>query len=164
MNPSPDRIAHLEPNEIFVFGSNLAGRHGRGAAKLATTRFGAWPGQGTGLSGQSYAIATKDRKLRVLPLVRIARQVMRFLVFAEGHPHLTFLVTQIGCGLAGYKPRDIAPMFLVVPPNVRLPQSFLEVLRTRSTSPSSDKPASEPIVCARKKVPRGSTARTKGKR
>lgn len=164
MTPSPERIAHLGPNEIFVFGSNLAGRHGRGAAKLAAMRFGARPKQGSGPSGQSYALATKDHKLRTLPLWRIAIQVGKFLFFAHQNPAFTFLVTQVGCGLAGYKPKQIAPLFEGAGPNVRLPQSFVEVLRTRSTPPSSDTPASEPIVCGRKKVPRGSIARTMGKR
>jgi hypothetical protein len=129
MNPSPEKIEHLEPNEVFVFGSNLAGRHGRGAAKIAQARFGARPGHGLGLSGQSYGIATKGRSLRVLSLERIRGQVYKFIRFAVAHPELTFLVTPIGCGLAGYKPKDIAPMFMdcILPDNIRLPKSFLAV-------------------------------------
>src|SRR3954466_12977921 len=97
-------IQELGPGEVFVFGSNLAGKHGAGAAALAKQRFGAVEGQGTGLMGQSFAIATKDEKLNVMPIWKIDAQVKRFLKFAEEHSELTFLVTALGCGLAGYKP------------------------------------------------------------
>jgi hypothetical protein len=121
-------ITKLEPNEVFVFGSNLAGRHGKGAALMALRKFGARKGQGTGIMGQSYGIATKDRQLGVLPLDQIAVQVFRFLRYAEAHPDQRFLVTQIGCGLAGYKPSQIAPFFRLSPPNVVLPEAFKKVL------------------------------------
>lgn len=127
MRTVPEDITSLEPNEVFVFGSNEAGRHGRGAAKQAV-KFGAVYGQGDGLMGQSYGISTKGHKLEVLSLARIEVKVARFLRFAEAHAELTFLVTPIGCGLAGYKPKEIAPMFKGTPPNVVLPQSFQTIL------------------------------------
>lgn len=125
-----EHITRLQPNEIFVFGSNYAGRHGKGAALTALRKFGARAGQGTGLMGQSYGIATKGWRLDVLPLHSIGVQVARFLRVAAANPELRFLVTEIGCGLAGYKPRDIAPFFRGAPPNVILPASFVRVLET----------------------------------
>jgi hypothetical protein len=113
---------------IFVFGSNLAGRHGKGAALYARRHHGAIYGQGIGLQGDSYAIPTRDERLRSLPLDQIAEQVERFRTFAGEHPGLTFEVTAIGCGLAGYTPREIAPMFLGSPDNCHLPDEFLAVL------------------------------------
>jgi hypothetical protein len=127
MRTTPERITFLAPNEIFVFGSNYAGRHGKGAAKDAI-RFGARWGQGDGLSGQTYGIPTKGYKLEILPLHYIRIAVERFLRRAAASPEFTFLVTPIGCGLAGYSPKDIAPMFKDSPPNVVLPESFLRVL------------------------------------
>ena len=123
-----NRITSLAENEIFVFGSNLAGRHGKGAALDAVRKFGAVNGQGTGLMGRSYGIATKDRNLRVLPLYSIRNQVAKLYRFAGRHPHLRFIVTPIGCGLAGYKPSDIAPLFHLFsrPTNVILPKEFGE--------------------------------------
>jgi len=115
---------------IFVFGSNLAGRHGKGAALHARQNCGAIYGQGEGLQGQSYAIPTKDAQLRTLPLDTISRHVAAFLEFALTRPDLTFQVTAIGCGLAGYKPKDIAWMFDLPPPrNVILPDEFKAVLK-----------------------------------
>ena len=111
---------------IFVFGSNLAGRHGKGAALYARTHHGALYGQGEGLQGHSYAIPTKDHKLRPLPLPEIERHVRTFLAFAEAHPELEFQVTAIGCGLAGYKPEQIAPMFKLYTSNVHPPSEFCE--------------------------------------
>lgn len=124
MRTPPERITKLEPNEIFVFGSNLAGRHGAGAARDAL-KFGAIPGRGMSLQGRTYAIPTKGWSLEVLPLDAIAEWVRLFLVDAKERHWQTFLVTPIGCGLAGYKPEDIAPMFKGSPPNVILPKSFL---------------------------------------
>lgn len=96
---------------IFVFGSNLAGRHGKGAALYALRNHGATLWQGEGIQGNSYAIPTKDRKLAPLPLPEIATHVQRFLDFAAEHPELQFHVTRVGCGLAGYTDEQIAPMF-----------------------------------------------------
>jgi len=123
---TPDRVLTLLDNEVFVFGSNLAGRHGRGAALDALHKFGAAPGKGTGLHGRSYAIPTKDRTLGVLPLLSISVSVQRFIEFACAHPELRFIVTQIGCGLAGYSPKQIAPFFNGSPGNVILPECFTD--------------------------------------
>lgn len=109
---------------IFVFGSNLAGRHGAGAARHAHQHHGAIYGQGTGLQGRSYAIPTKDAHLGILPLVNIHASVIKFLTYATEHPELKFFVTRIGCGLAGYKDSDIAPMFKDAPPNCTLPDGW----------------------------------------
>ena len=113
---------------IFVFGSNLAGRHGKGAALTARQRYGAIRGRGEGLQGRSYAIPTKDHRLNSLPLSEIRKHVIRFLIFAYDHPELEFQITPIGCGLAGYKPAQIAPFFQDAPDNCVLPCSFLQVL------------------------------------
>lgn len=121
--------------DIFVFGSNLAGRHGKGAALHARKYCGAVYGQGEGLQGSSYAIPTKDANLQTLPLDTIAVHVAVFLEFAFAHPELHFQVTPIGCGLAGYKPRDIAWMFdLPAPKNVTLPTEFLDILNEGETT------------------------------
>lgn len=126
MKTTPDNITTLAPNQIFVFGSNLAGRHGRGAAQTALREFGARQGQGTGFMGQSYGIATKGYRMEVLSLPEISVQIEQLMRFAVTHPDLEFLVTKIGCGLAGYTVRDIRTCFmgLEVPPNVALPAEF----------------------------------------
>ncbi len=111
-----------------MFGSNLAGRHGKGSALLAKRVFGAIQGIGVGRQGQSYAIPTKDENLNVLPLSAIKVYVKEFLQYAGSHPELKFIVVAIGCGLAGYTPKDIAPMFSGIPLNVKLPREFEEVL------------------------------------
>jgi hypothetical protein len=113
---------------IFVFGSNLAGVHGAGSAKRAFLNHGAVWGRGVGLNGDSYAIPTKDEQLRTLPLHRIGRYVGLFLELARARPNWTFCVVAIGCGLAGYKPYQIAPMFKGAPGNVCLPLEFYELL------------------------------------
>jgi len=128
MNISPDNITKLNDNEIFVFGSNEAGIHGAGAAKLAREKFGAIGGEGFGLQGKSYAIPTKDYDIITLNLNRIALYVKAFLVEAYRHSDLNFLVTEIGCGLAGYKPEDIAPLFKGASENVFLPKKFVDIL------------------------------------
>ena len=112
------------PIIIFVFGSNLAGRHGRGAALEASLRHGAITGQGEGRQGDSYAIPTKDARLKTLPLPVIKQSVDRFLVYAAAHPELVFRVTRIGCGLAGYTDPQIAPMFKNAPLNCQLPDGW----------------------------------------
>lgn len=106
---------------IFVFGSNLAGRHGKGAALYAIKHKGAEYGIGVGIQGNSYAIPTKDRNLKALPLDKIKNHVDVFIQYAEKHPDITFEVTKIGCGLAGYKESDIRPMFRGAPRNCLLP-------------------------------------------
>lgn len=120
--------------DIFVFGSNLAGRHGKGAALYARQKKGAKYGQGVGLQGMSYAIPTKDETLAVLPLPKIKEYIDDFLFFAKHHSCFNFQVTAIGCGLAGYSPEQIAPMFKGAPDNCELPEEFIKVLEKGSTS------------------------------
>ena len=119
---SASRIGALEPGEIFVFGSNASGHHGAGAAAQAQRDFGAVWGEGHGLHGQSYAIDTMSG------LGVLEREIGTFVEFAETRPDLTFLVTEIGCGIAGYTPAEVAPLFTRVPLNVRLPESFVREL------------------------------------
>lgn len=118
----------MKSNEIFVFGSNLAGRHGKGSALEAVRRHGAIRGQGVGLQGNSFAIPTKDERLRVLLLYQIEFYVANLIDFAERHPELTFRCVAIGCGEAGYTPQQIAPLFRGAPENVLLPPEFLAIL------------------------------------
>ncbi|HSP75861.1 MAG TPA: hypothetical protein VLO31_06575 [Cryobacterium sp.] len=112
------RITELETNEVFVFGSNAAGLHLSGAAAAAHSSFGAVWGEGHGLHGQSYAIDTMSG------IETIEAEVATFLEFVRRHPDLRFLVTEIGCGIAGYTPGQIGPLFRGAPENVVLPQSF----------------------------------------
>jgi hypothetical protein len=112
--------------DIFVFGSNLAGRHGRGAAKDALSH-GAKYGCGVGLSGDSYAIPTKDYRIQTLPLNSIRTYIEDFIEFSTQF-HSTFYVTRVGCGLAGYVDSDIAPMFKNAPNNVYLPPEWKGIL------------------------------------
>lgn len=123
---TPHRVTELKRNELFVFGSNLAGRHGAGAALLAYRKFGATYGKGYGRFSKSFAIPTKDKQLKTRSLFQIAFDVASFIRFAELNGHLTFLVTEIGCGLAGYKPVQIAPLFrrAIFVHNIHLPKSF----------------------------------------
>lgn len=114
--------------EVFVFGSNLAGRHGAGAAKFARTNHGAVYGKGIGHHGNSYAIPTKDEYIKTLPLDKIKPYVDQFIEYAKNNPSLTFKLTPIGCGLAGYEPTDIAPMFVSAPYNVLIPFEFQQVI------------------------------------
>jgi hypothetical protein len=112
---------------VFVFGSNLAGRHGKRAALFARQHRGAVYGQGVGLQGNAYAIPTKDHQLATLPIEVIAGHVQDFLGFARAHPELQFQLTPIGCGLAGYRHDQIAPLFSGAPANVVLPAKLAEV-------------------------------------
>lgn len=109
-------INTLRPEEIFVFGSNEAGIHGSGAAKLARDKFHAVLGEGDGFTGWCYGIPTKDRNIETLPLTKIQFYVNNFINTAMDSSY-TFLVTQIGCGLAGYTPANIAPLFKDAPSN-----------------------------------------------
>lgn len=124
---TPVNITQLEPNQIFVFGSNEAGYHGKGAAFIARKKFGAVQYIGFGLTGKCYAIPTKDASIRSLPLTIINVYVDQFIEYAKKHPDYIFLVTKIGCGLAGYKPEDIAPMFkkALTIENIYLPKEFI---------------------------------------
>lgn len=112
---------------LFVFGSNESGIHGAGAAKYALT-LGAKYGHSYGQSGDTWAIPTKDRDIRTMPLGRIQKYVTGFLAYAEGHPNLQFQVTRIGCGLAGYKDSDIAPMFKDAPSNCQFDEQWFAYL------------------------------------
>ena len=122
---SPRWIDSLEENEIFVFGSNLQGMHGGGAARVAHEKFGAIWGEGIGLQGQSYAIPTMHGGVDV-----IAPYVTDFIAFAKEHPELKFLVTEIGCGIAGFRISEMAPLFkeALKMENIYLPERFIEVL------------------------------------
>ena len=123
---TPERISELKPNEIFVFGSNLAGSHGGGAALLAYNKFGAIWGQGVGLQGQSYGIPTMHGGVEA-----IKPYVDEFIAFAKAHPGYKFLVTKIGCGIAGFAIEEIAPLFkdAVDCDNIILPKEFDDIVR-----------------------------------
>lgn len=120
---TPERISELKENEIFVFGSNLAGAHGGGAARFAYERFGAVWGEGVGLHGQTYAIPTMQGGVDT-----IKPYVDAFIRFAKEHNRLTFLVTRIGCGIAGFRDEEIAPLFAdaIEVENIILPMEFVE--------------------------------------
>ena len=122
---TPNHISQLASNEVFVFGSNLQGHHYGGAARIANEKFGAIFGQGVGLQGQSYAIPTMHGGVET-----IRPYVDEFIEFAKQHPELTFLVTRIGCGIAGFKDSEIAPLFrgAIGIENIALPQSFMDVI------------------------------------
>lgn len=116
--------------QIFVFGSNEGGKHGLGAAKTALGMGAIW-GQAAGLQGRTYGIPTKDKTIRrVLTINEIKVYVDDFITFATAHPEYTFLVTEVGCGLAGYKPKNIAPLFKKAVPleNVFFPAKFWHTL------------------------------------
>lgn len=122
---TPQRITSLKPNEIFVFGSNLQGFHGGGAAALAYRSFGAIWGQGEGLQGQSYGLPTMFATPQ-----EIQPYVDRLLACAKAHPDLKFYVTEVGCGIAGFTVEQIAPLFAAIlnEPNVILPERFVTIL------------------------------------
>ena len=125
-NFTPEMIRELAANEIFVFGSNLAGFHGGGAARIARENFGAIWGQGVGMQGQCYAIPTMQGGVET-----IKPYVDEFIDFARTHTECTFLVTRIACGIAGFSPREIAPLFAdaIDVENVILPEDFVEVIQ-----------------------------------
>lgn len=122
---TPEMIRSLEPNEVFVFGSNLGGFHGGGAARAALNLFGAVWGQGVGLQGQSYAIPTMQGGVET-----IKPYVDQFIEFTKTRPDLYFYVTRIGCGIAGFRDEDIAPLFAdaLTLDNVSLPKTFHDIL------------------------------------
>lgn len=131
MRTTPENISKLEQGYIFVFGSNLSGRHGKGAAKTALGWGAKW-GQATGLQGRTYGIPTKDASVRrTLSIDEIKPFVDEFIEFAKNRKDLIFLVTEIGCGLAGYKPKDIAPLFTsaIDVENIYLPERFWHKLK-----------------------------------
>lgn len=118
---------------IFVFGSNEAGRHGGGAARFAAIHHGAEYGNGEGLQGTSYAIPTKDHQIETLSLDAIRQYVGRFVAFAESTPGTVYHVTQIGCGLAGLTPEQIAPMFADAPANCQFSTAWAKWLPNHAT-------------------------------
>jgi hypothetical protein len=122
---TPEFITELKPNEVFVFGSNLQGMHAGGAARIACEKFGAVWGQGVGLQGQSYAIPTMQGGVET-----IKPYVDEFIAFAKLHPEYTFLVTPIGCGIAGFTAEEIAPLFSQAKDieNILLPESFARII------------------------------------
>lgn len=138
MRITPEIIRSLGPNEIFVFGSNMKGLHGGGAARAAYDNFGAEWGNGIGIQGQSYAIPTLSvpagSGLSKLPIPTIGKYVNDFIRFAEQHPNLIFYVTPIGCGIAGFTPEQIAPLFDKAKnmENVYLPKDFLTILQAEN--------------------------------
>lgn len=119
-----DRIAELGENEIFVFGSNIQGSHGGGAAWFAYKNLGAEWGVGEGLTGHCYALPTMEGE------ASMKHAVEKFTVCAKEHPELTFLVTAVGCGIAGYTPQEVAPLFREAAEleNVYLPQVFSQII------------------------------------
>jgi len=132
---TPDNIATLKQDEIFVFGSNLSGIHGGGAARLAHKKFEAQWGSGVGLTGKCYALPTKSEGItRSLTIEEIADHVGEFLYITTQYPRSTFLVTEIGCGLAGHKVEEIAPLFkdAIDLENVYLPKRFLDILKPQA--------------------------------
>lgn len=118
----------MTKDKIFVFGSNLAGIHGAGAALFARNKRGALIGIGVGIQGNSYAIPTKDENIKTLPFVRIKPYIDDFITYAKNNPQKEFYVSAIGCGLAGYSYGQIAPFFKDVPFNVELCIEFQAVL------------------------------------
>lgn len=122
---TPAFISSLKPNEIFVFGSNLQGIHAGGAARMARMNFGAIMGKGVGLQGQSYAIPTMQGGVET-----IRPYVDEFMAFASQHPEFNFLVTPVGCGIAGFEPKDIAPLFYAAKDmtNIYLPEDFINII------------------------------------
>lgn len=117
-------IKSLAEDTIFVFGSNMAGTHQGGAAKTALLHFGAAKGSGRGWSGQSYAIPTMNEHLQQMPLSQIEHYIEDFKIYTKNHPHNTYFITSVGCGVAGYKVEEIAPMFKGISKNVIFPVSF----------------------------------------
>lgn len=119
---TPECITELRPNEIFVFGSNIQGHHGGGAARVAYQKFGAEWGVGEGLTGHCYALPTMEGGTDY-----IAQKVQNFLTCAQQHPELTFLVTKVACGIAGFSVHEIGPLFKDAIPmeNVILPREFV---------------------------------------
>lgn len=133
MRFTQENIETLEVGEIFVFGSNLSGRHDAGAARKAL-EFGAVMGKGVGFKGRTYAIPTKDENIRTMPIEAIEPYVKQFIDYASKNQHLTFLVSKIGCGLANYSPEDIAPLFedALLYPNIVLPEEFFNILTNKN--------------------------------
>ena len=141
MRFTAEKITELEPNEIFIFGGNLRGIHGAGAAKLAVEKFGAKYGEGEGLQGQSYNFPTKDENIQTLPLKEIETSVRNLIACCHKYKQKFFLLTKVGTGLAGLPIRDIAELFkaeLPLPSNLVLPKEFHEVIYGLDKSGSNE--------------------------
>lgn len=123
---TPEIILKLEDNEVFVFGSNLRGNHGGGAALAAVKSFGAIQGRGEGMQGQSYAIPTLGLSMEKVPLENIGKSIDKFIEVAKNSPNKTFYMTKIGCGIAGFSIEEIASLFKEreFPENVVMPKEF----------------------------------------
>jgi len=131
MRVTPQNITKLEPNEIFVFGSNESGRHGAGAARQALTWGAIW-GQPRGLQGRTYGIPTKNFSItKTLSIPKIQIFVDEFIEYAISRPDLIFLVTEIGCGLAGLSQKDVGPLFkdAIDLENIYLPKKFIQYIK-----------------------------------
>lgn len=130
MRVTNENTNYLLPNEIFVFGSNLSGRHGAGAARFAMDNFGAQYGVGEGFTGQCWALPTKDENIQVRDLESIRNSISKLFVEVVKQNDKFFIITAVGCGLAGLKAEEIAPMFekFTLFENISLPQSFIDVL------------------------------------
>ena len=131
MRITPNNITKLEDNEIFVFGSNESGRHGKGAAKTALGWGAKW-GQGVGMQGKTYGIPTKDSNvIKTLSLPKIQYNIDNFIKFAQNNPEFIFLVTEIGCGLAGLKHKEVGPLFQEAKniKNIYLPEKFWKYIK-----------------------------------
>lgn len=124
-NIAPDNITDLKENEVFVFGSNKKGCYDGGAARFALNNFGAIYGRGEGIQGKSYAINSMDGIEAMKP------EIAAFITWAKEKSNTTFLVTEIGCGIAGYTPEEIAPLFkdCLTTPNIHLPQRFWNIIK-----------------------------------
>jgi len=127
---APSHITHLNSNQIYVYGSNEKGIMGAGAALYGYRQGWIEWGNGISPSKKSYPIPTKDHFLKVLSLDKIQQYVDKFKIYAKENPELEFLLTPIGCGLAGYTPEQIAPMFKDCPNNVFLPQCFIDIIQS----------------------------------
>ncbi|WP_208645500.1 A1S_2505 family phage non-structural protein [Mucilaginibacter endophyticus] len=131
---TPSKITKLKKNEVFVFGSNLLGNHAGGAARLAVEQFGAINGQAEGLQGQSYAIPTLNKNMEKISLDVLQYHVNKFANDVEATPKLQFLLTDVGCGIAGFKAEEVAPLFTELYkknlPNISFPKSFVDLLIT----------------------------------
>ena len=133
MRFTQENIETLAAGEIFIFGANLQGFHGAGAARKAL-EFGAVMGKGVGFKGRTYAIPTKDENIRTMPIEAIEPYVKQFIDYASKNQHLTFLVSKIGCGLANYSSEDIAPLFedALLYPNIVLPEEFFNIFTNKN--------------------------------
>ena len=127
MKYTPEFVAELAHNQVFVFGSNLAGKHNGGGARIALEKFGAIYGQAFGSQGQSYAIPTLGFNFEKISLAEIRLYIDLFFNYAFNHPQYEFLVTKIGCGIAGYEISEIAPLFLNPFKNIILPEDFIKI-------------------------------------